>query len=191
MSTPQPSRHEARRNETDEKITAAVFQVLGDRGFTGLSIEAVSEISGVAKTTIYRRYSDRIEMLSGIAANLNPAYGDYELTKEGLYHLLMDIFKSYQKYGGSRAIFGLMVGEASEIEELRSRLISTAVERIEKFFVDAKQAGSIINDADPRYVSNIILGSTIFTAVRKNQLETSLVDDIVEFVWPRISVENT
>ena len=43
-------------------VLAAAVELLRDEGAAGLTIEAVAERSGVAKTTIYRQFADREEM---------------------------------------------------------------------------------------------------------------------------------
>ncbi|HEY5858078.1 MAG TPA: TetR/AcrR family transcriptional regulator [Aldersonia sp.] len=48
----------------DERITAAALDLLRRKGPRDVTIEAVAAASGVAKTTIYRRYRDRDEMLT-------------------------------------------------------------------------------------------------------------------------------
>ena len=49
----------------DRAITAATVRLLQDHGYRGLSIEAVAEAAGVAKTTIYRRYASKRELVVG------------------------------------------------------------------------------------------------------------------------------
>lgn len=48
----------------DELITTATLELLRAKGPRAVTIEAVAALSGVAKTTIYRRYSNRGEMLT-------------------------------------------------------------------------------------------------------------------------------
>ena len=56
--------------ETDERVLrskkavlAATYQLLSEAGFGGVSVDAVSERSGVAKTTIYRHWASRSALL--------------------------------------------------------------------------------------------------------------------------------
>ncbi|GGK90605.1 TetR/AcrR family transcriptional regulator [Nocardia jinanensis] len=48
----------------DERITAATLELLRAKGPKAVTVEAVAALSGVAKTTIYRRYSNRGDMLT-------------------------------------------------------------------------------------------------------------------------------
>ena len=47
------------RKTVDDRIVAATTEILRDRGPLAVTVEAVAAASGVAKTTIYRRYEDR------------------------------------------------------------------------------------------------------------------------------------
>ena len=52
-----------RRADTDARVSAAVLEQLSSRGYQGLTIEGVARQSGVAKTTIYRRWQSKAEMV--------------------------------------------------------------------------------------------------------------------------------
>lgn len=63
----------------DDRITTAALELLRTRGPRAVTIEAVTAVSGVAKTTIYRRYRDRNAMLIAALASVTqpappPAY---------------------------------------------------------------------------------------------------------------------
>ncbi|MEH3140735.1 MAG: helix-turn-helix domain containing protein [Mycobacterium kyogaense] len=61
------------RAEVDAKIAAATLEVLRTRGPRAVTVEAVTARSGVAKTTIYRRYSDRRDMLAAALSSITTA----------------------------------------------------------------------------------------------------------------------
>ena len=62
-------RGERTREATDRKLMRATLQIAVDRGISGVTIEEVARRSGVAKTTIYRRYHNADEAAArGISA---------------------------------------------------------------------------------------------------------------------------
>ena len=61
-------RGERTREATDRKLMRATLQIAVDRGISGVTIEEVARRSGVAKTTIYRRYHNADELLHEISA---------------------------------------------------------------------------------------------------------------------------
>jgi AcrR family transcriptional regulator len=52
-----------RSSTADQAILDAALALLADAGYDGLTIEAVADRAGVAKSTIYRRYKDKAELL--------------------------------------------------------------------------------------------------------------------------------
>lgn len=69
MSTnhPPPGPGAARRARTDEALTDAVNDLLRSHGYAGLTIERAAATSGVAKTSIYRRWASKAEMVFDLA----------------------------------------------------------------------------------------------------------------------------
>lgn len=59
-ATPHPAAayHERRREDTGERALSAAVEIFHEEGIEGLTIEAVTARSGVAKTTIYRRWKN-------------------------------------------------------------------------------------------------------------------------------------
>ena len=50
--------------KSERAILKATLELLGDVGFDRMSIEAVASRAGVGKTTIYRRYSSKAELVA-------------------------------------------------------------------------------------------------------------------------------
>ena len=61
----------SRRAETEERILAAASDLLREQGPEAVNVAAVAARSGIARTTIYRRYRDRLELLQA-ALRLRP-----------------------------------------------------------------------------------------------------------------------
>lgn len=58
---PRPGR--PRSAAADAAILDATIELFADLGFEGVSIEAVAERAGVAKSTVYRRYPSKIDLV--------------------------------------------------------------------------------------------------------------------------------
>ena len=57
------ARGAARRARTDERLASTVAGQVREHGYARLTIEKVAAASGVAKTTIYRRWASKAEMV--------------------------------------------------------------------------------------------------------------------------------
>jgi AcrR family transcriptional regulator len=61
-----------RSPEADQAILDAVIDLLPEQGLNGLSIEAVAARAGVGKTTIYRRWKTKQELVGAALSRLRP-----------------------------------------------------------------------------------------------------------------------
>jgi AcrR family transcriptional regulator len=78
MTAQAPSRKRGRpRNEQAEAaILDAALGVLADHGYAGLTVEAVAARAGVAKTTVYRRWPGKGELLVDALTTVKHSAGD-------------------------------------------------------------------------------------------------------------------
>jgi AcrR family transcriptional regulator len=60
------SRGRARDPELDDAITTATTSLLEERGFAGLTIEAIARRAGVARATVYRRWPNLDALLAHV-----------------------------------------------------------------------------------------------------------------------------
>src|SRR5262245_65130938 len=58
--------HSSRRQRSEKAILEAAQELIAEVGVSGLTIEGVAARSGVAKTTIYRRWRDKDELALAI-----------------------------------------------------------------------------------------------------------------------------
>ena len=60
-----------RVERTHSAVRRATLQVLGHRGYSAFTVEAVAEEAGVAKSTIYRHWPTRLSLISDALEALN------------------------------------------------------------------------------------------------------------------------
>jgi AcrR family transcriptional regulator len=74
---PKRGRGRPRRAGADEQILAAAVELLRAGGFRPFTIDAVSERTGIAKTTIYRRWPSKGALVAAAIAPLaEPVEGE-------------------------------------------------------------------------------------------------------------------
>jgi AcrR family transcriptional regulator len=56
---PKRGRGRPRREGTDEEVLAATLRTLREKGYGPLTVDAIAEQTGIAKTTIYRRWPSK------------------------------------------------------------------------------------------------------------------------------------
>src|SRR5436190_6924748 len=73
VATAEPARGRPRDPSRDEAIIDATIDVLVRDGYDRLSMEGVAAAAGVGKTTVYRRWSSKAELVIDAMATLKPA----------------------------------------------------------------------------------------------------------------------
>lgn len=64
----------ARADKTKQKIFDTMVELMGQRGYQGVSVDEVAAAAGVAKGTLYYHYKGKAEMMSALLADrMDPA----------------------------------------------------------------------------------------------------------------------
>ena len=67
----RPGRH--RSEAADEAIIAATLELLGEHGYGGVTMAGVIERAGVSSATLYRRFSNKDDLVAAAVATLVPS----------------------------------------------------------------------------------------------------------------------
>lgn len=70
MRSEMPHTGRPRDRATDEAVLRAALELLAERGYDGMTMEGVAARAGVAKTTVYRRWPSRGNLLLEIARHV-------------------------------------------------------------------------------------------------------------------------
>ena len=70
MSEARPRRGRPRDTDVDRRVLAAARETIEAHGYAGLSVDAVAERAGVAKTTVYRRWPGKAWLVADLASRL-------------------------------------------------------------------------------------------------------------------------
>jgi AcrR family transcriptional regulator len=111
-------------------IIEATLDLLADgMGISELSIEAIAAKAGVGKTTIYRRWSNKedlvVDALATLRAPLPPLRG--ESVRDDLI-VLLDVMRSESGGSRSRCVMNIAMSEADRYPRLTERFLKRAVE---------------------------------------------------------------
>lgn len=114
------------RRDVDQRIADATLELLRTRGPRGVTIEAVTARSGIAKTTIYRRYRDRREMLSATLERLTPTEppGVDAAPRERLRWVIQHAVEAVDAGIGFGGFAALLTDEDPEFTEVFRRILA-------------------------------------------------------------------
>jgi AcrR family transcriptional regulator len=190
MSSP---RHDPRSERSKQAILDATRELLAEEGgVRALTIEAVAARSGVAKTTIYRRWRDKwelaldaamIDMLSGFDDPVD--VGD---TRKELITFVNSAVRTMGAKPYGPALQGL-VSEVATDPELarvyRDYVVDPRRRQIEAVIERGIRRGDLRPDTDPRLVQELLIGPIYYRLLFSGppfdrKLGARLVDAILD-----------
>jgi AcrR family transcriptional regulator len=173
--------------EADRRIVAAAQKLLATEGFGRMSIEAVAAESGVAKTTIYRRYSDKTELAVAAIAELvpvavpEPAHDAY---RDLLAHL------DFIRRTFDTAFLGALLGEERRnpglLQTFRERIVEARVAIFREIVEAGIERGELRPDLDVDAAADLVIGSFFFRYLAEGRPDEDWPRRVLDAVWPAL-----
>src|SRR3954452_21196761 len=146
----------------DRAITAATTDLLRERGFARMSMEAVATAAGVGKPAIYRRYRDKADLVASVIAAQLPSMDVPDLgdTRAELWQAVEQGFPA-----DGPAYVGLIGGLIAEqgrhpelIEAFRSSVLPPRRAVAKALVERGQRRGDIRSDLDPEAAVDLFAG---------------------------------
>ncbi|MEH1883265.1 TetR/AcrR family transcriptional regulator [Nostoc sp.] len=156
----------------DQAILQATLDLLAEVGYQSMSIEAIASRAGVGKTTIYRRYTSKEEL---VADAIESFRDDSAIPDTGSFWGDMDILinNAAKKIDSplGRQTLALIISTASSnpqfAEVYWTKYTKVRREALSKVLKRAKSRGEIHKDADIELVIDLLSGSLYYALIFK------------------------
>ena len=160
-TTPTPDRHSDRRERSQKAILKAATELIEEVGVGGLTIEGVAARSGVAKTTIYRRWRDKDELALAIlietTAEISPPPDKGDTRKE-----LMTFVDSATRVITSGGVVSGLVSEIATRPDLSreyvERIVEVRMAELKTVIDRGVERGDLRPDTEVRLVHELLIG---------------------------------
>ena len=191
--TSAPARGRPRDRGADDRILLAAFEQLVRVGYGGLSMEAVAAEAGVAKTTVYRRYPTKRDLVVAALREetpFPPAPADLP-AREALERFVRQAITTLIDSGAVRILGSLLVEDQREpglLDVFRQRILGPRRAIIVAMLQRGIERGEIRPDMDPLVVTEMIAGAVFGHHVILGLTATDdWVDSLVDHVWAAIA----
>ena len=186
----------ARGQATTEALQRAVQELLEQTGYRALTIEGVAARSGVAKTSIYRRWPSKAEMVFDLVLHSSaqlPAMDDRGSLTGDLEALSARIVALVAGSPGRRIFPGLICDAASDpalMRRFRATFVADGREQIAQVLERSVRRGELTDAGAAADVQAVLIGATLMFALLHPDLgEQALRDKITDLamavVYPR------
>jgi AcrR family transcriptional regulator len=147
--------NDPRALRTREKVLEAAYELLTEIGFWNLTIEHISERSGVARSTIYRHWTTRDEILREAFSSLalSEALKDKPLL-EALRHYARTVARGLRdSWGRAAATLSVSALDDPEQQKVQVEFMTALTADIATLLQRAKDAGELRKIPNPHEVA--------------------------------------
>jgi AcrR family transcriptional regulator len=178
----------------EEAVVAVTLRLLAERGYDGMSIDAIAKAAGVGKPTIYRRWKDKADIATTALAHLQmrePRVGTGPTRQRLIAHLRA--FRTSLLRPNGMSMLGTILAEEHRTPELlrlfRERIVSTRRRLLRELLEDGTSTGEISADADLDAAINAMVGSFYARYLANQPIPPDWADRIVALVWPALMAD--
>jgi AcrR family transcriptional regulator len=186
-----------RSAQSHQAILEATVELLAETGYEAMSIEAVAARAGVGKTTIYRRWASKEELVSEAIRTLHSelAFVDTGNIRDDLITFLKSTFQARPSIVENLLL--KMLSEMRTNPEIYSTfhasIIAPRLQELTQFVQRAQARGEIRPDLDPLFVIDLIAGPALYrlllSGIMTSPPPPDLPEQIVDAVLHGIAAE--
>lgn len=182
------------RAETEAKIFAATRELLIADGVQGLTVEGVAARSGVAKTTIYRRYRSKHDLALAVVLHMVrqvvavPELGD---TRAELIAFVNGAVTVLGSTPMGRVMQGLVSDLATDAElagAFQEQVVAVRLAEVRRLLEIGVARGQVRTDVDVELAHELLFGPVYYRLLLSGApLDEGLAERIVEAVMAWLS----
>jgi AcrR family transcriptional regulator len=183
---PAPARPgRPREASVDQRLHAAVLQLIRDGGPAAVTIDGVASTSGIAKTTIYRRHSNRRDLLTAV---LTTAIGAPDVPRKGsvrdkIRFALEQVWHQMGVVLGPGGLAALVGDSDPEFTGLFRAALRPHVDLLVSRIRDDVDDGLLRPDLDAEGVVSLMVGAYLGELVRNGSVAPDWLDRTLELLW--------
>lgn len=155
-------------------IFSSALNLLADKGYDGVTMEAVAERSGVNKTTLYRWWPAKDALLAAALTDSDvlsfpiPDTGSLRGDLHALARAIAELLTTEATAPIATAVFAA-ASTRPRLAELGAAFFADRLAREEPVFERARQRGELGVDVDPAAIMDLIAGAIWFRLLLRGQ----------------------
>jgi AcrR family transcriptional regulator len=174
--------------EADRLILETAHRLLREHGYDRLTIDAVAREAGVARTTVYRRYQDKADLVSAAIQTLRKPVKRAN-GADACRDLIAHVDSVRRNYGMSLAGALLMEEPYNPrlLELFRERMVTPQREMVAEVIDAGIERGEIRADVDVERVLDLLLGALFGAVFAQGRPGPDWPQAIVDALWPALA----
>lgn len=174
--------------EADRLILETTHRLLREEGYDRLTIDAVAREAGVARTTVYRRYKDKADLVSAAIETLRTPV-KRAATGDARRDLIAHLDSVRRNYGVSLAGTLLMEEPYNPrlLELFRERMVTPQRRIVAETIQEGIDRGQIRPDVNVEGVLDLLLGAFFAAVFASGRPGPDWPEAIVDALWPALA----
>ena len=196
QQAPRP-RGRPRREAAREEIVEATLALLAERGFQAATMDAIAARAGVGKTTIYRRWESKEDLIADALGALRTEPGTKEATD--LRAVLLEYLHDQERELADPlvgrllpAILGELQTNPGFVSAWEDRVVRPRRQAIVDVLSEAVERGELRDGADPDVIADLLLGAPLLRLlfpVGLPSMPARYAEQHLEAIWGGIAPE--
>lgn len=195
MTTPKTQRTAGRprSTEADLAILQTTLRLLREQGYDAMSMEGVAAAAGVGKTTIYRRYPGKRELVAAAVSSLTATVRPPADSGDVRANLLTFLRQMHKILSGSDMfpMLGTLLVKEREDPELldlfRGLIIRPQMEAVASLLRQGVEQGRLRADISIYVVAQLFAGAIFARHISGLPEDEEWLQSVVETVWDGIA----
>lgn len=173
----------------DAAILAAAVQLLGERGYAGMSIEGVAAAAGTSPPSLRRRYPGKLSLaLAGVdAMPVTPLPRPAVTSRADALAVLENLRDTMVRRGGL-AVLAAILAERDRHPQLlahfRQRVAGPREDRLRAALARGVASGSLPTGLDPGLAVSLLTGSLYACYLRRERIGGDWARRALGIIWP-------
>jgi AcrR family transcriptional regulator len=179
--------------ELDRAILNSAFKLMVETGIRGFSVREVARRSGIPKSSIYRRWPTRAELLAAVLARLSArdaSVPDTGSIRGDLIEMVTGEIAALDDSHGVLPRVALEARDDPELAEVVQAAIDSRRRKVVPVLDRASERGEVHGDLDRDAATDLVLGSIWSRLVARRPLEPAHAGEIVDSVLRGIARTN-
>ncbi len=189
---PQPSaphaaarRGRPRDEEADQRIRLAALRLLHQDGPGAVTVEAVAAASGVAKTTIYRRYADREALLRAALTAVigDPGEPPGTTPRHKIRWALDETWHQMAEVLGPGGLAAAIGDTDQRFTGLFRSILAPYTDALVALIRADIEDGKLRDDLDADAAVSLMVGAYLGELLRRGAVDDGFTDRCLQLVW--------
>ena len=180
-----------RSPDVDGRIEATALSILRNRGPLAVTIESVAAESGVAKTTIYRRFDNREELLRAVVASATRVVDVPEglSAYDTMHWYLSEALETIEYVVGRGAVAAIIVNDDPKFTAMLLEMIRMRSKPLRENLRARALNGELTPELDIELLISVLLGTFVAESIRGRISEADWADEVLTLLWPAFAPE--